>query len=317
MAYSPRKRARSEVARLKSWPEGGREPKVQGFAGYKAGMTHIFLEDKRAKSLTQGQEIRVPVTILEVPPMRIIGVRAYVDSPYGLKTLSEVWSKKFDPSLERRLTLPEKPKEHWKRIEAESIDDLRLIAQTQPHLVTSIPKKIPEIMELRIGGGTMEERVALAKDLLGKEVKAGDVISQGSVVDVAAVTRGKGWQGVVRRWGVKLLVHKNDKHRRMVGTLGPWRTWIMTAVPQGGQTGYHQRTEYNKVVLRVGDNGLDVTPKGGFIKYGEVRNGYVMIGGSVPGPAKRLVRVRDAVRFNGKEQEVNITYVSVESNMGR
>jgi len=317
MAYSPRKRARSEIPRIRSWPEGGSQPKVQGFAGYKAGMTHVLIEDKRARSTTRGQEIRVPVTVLEVPPMVIAGVRAYVSAPYGLRTLSEVWAKKLDPHLRRRLPIPVKPRTDWKRIEGEAIDDIRLIAHTQPHLVTGVPKKIPEIMELRIGGGTMEERIALAKKLLGKEVRITEVVSPGDVVDVAAVTRGKGFQGVVKRWGVKLLVHKNSKHRRMIGTLGPWRTWVMSTVPQAGQTGYHQRTEYNKVVIGIGENGEEVTPKGGFLQYGIIRNNYMLIKGSVPGPAKRLVRIRDAVRYHGKGVEIDLRYVSVESKQGR
>ena len=317
MAYSPRKRARRETPRFRSWPEGGSQAKVQGFAGYKAGMTHVFMEDRRAKSTTHGQEIRVPVTVLETPPMVVVGVRAYVASPYGLKTLSEVWAKKLDPHLKKRLPIPAKPKQAWKRIEKESIDDLRLIAHTQPFLVSGIPKKVPEIMELRIGGGTMEERMALAKELLGKEITAEGIVTVGTVVDVAAVTRGKGWQGVVKRWGVKLLVHKNSKHRRMIGTLGPWRTWVMSSVPQAGQMGYHQRTEYNKVVLKTGENGEEVTPNGGFLHYGNVKNSYMLIKGSVPGPTKRLIRLRDAVRYHGKDVDVEISYVSVESKQGR
>ena len=47
--YSPRKRAKSEIPRFKSWPKREGEPKIQGFAGYKAGMTHAFVVDYRPK----------------------------------------------------------------------------------------------------------------------------------------------------------------------------------------------------------------------------------------------------------------------------
>jgi large subunit ribosomal protein L3 len=47
MAYSPRKRARSETPHIKNWPRGGETPKIQGFLGYKAGMTHAFIVDYR------------------------------------------------------------------------------------------------------------------------------------------------------------------------------------------------------------------------------------------------------------------------------
>ena len=61
-AYSPRKRARSETPHVSSWPAGGNgEPQLQGFAGYKVGMTHIMAVDYRRTSTTAGQEVRMPV----------------------------------------------------------------------------------------------------------------------------------------------------------------------------------------------------------------------------------------------------------------
>ena len=57
-AYGPRKRAQSQTPRLDSWPEISGAPKIQGFAGYKAGMTHAFVVDKRAKSTTSGMEVQ-------------------------------------------------------------------------------------------------------------------------------------------------------------------------------------------------------------------------------------------------------------------
>jgi len=115
-----------------------------------------------------------------------------------------------------------------------------------------------------------------------------------------------------------LLVHKNRKHRRMVGTLGPWLTWVRSTVPQGGQTGYHHRVEYNKRILKVGENGEEITPDGGFLHYGIVRNKYVILHGSIPGPTKRLVRIRDAVRYHRgvKVEKPEITYISTTSKQG-
>ena len=56
---------------------------------------------------------------------------------------------------------------------------------------------------------------------------------------------------------------------------------------KGGQTGFHQRTEFNKRVLKISHPEEDeITPSGGFLHYGEVRNSYVLIEGSVPGPLK-------------------------------
>jgi large subunit ribosomal protein L3 len=83
--------------------------------------------------------------------------------------------------------------------------------------------------------------------------------------------------------------------------------------------GYHQRTEYNKRILKIGENGKEITPAGGFPNYGEIRNQYIIIHGSIPGPAKRLIRLRDAVRYQKgvKVEKPEITYISTMSKQGR
>ena len=311
--YSPRKRARSGVPRIQSWPNGDDKPRLQGFAGYKAGMTHVFVVDYRPTSTTSGQEVMVPVTVVETPPMKIAAIRVYKSTPYGLKTVTETWADNVE-ELKGRIPIPKKTKE----LEVEDFDDIRVIAYTKPRDVTGVPKKLPEIMEIRIGGGSKEERLNYAKEILGKEVDISDIYSDGSMVDIAAITKGKGFQGPIKRWGLKLLTHKNRKHRRMVGTLGPWLSWVRSTVPQGGQTGYHHRVEYNKRILRIGENGEEITPEGGFLHYGVVRNKYVILHGSIPGPAKRLIRMRDAIRYHRgvKVEKPEITYVSTMSKQG-
>lgn len=321
MAFSPRKRAQRQFPRLDAWPEISEGPRVQGFAGYKAGMTHAFLVDYRPTSNTSGQEVQIPVTVLEVPPMRVAAVRFYENTRYGLRTVGEVWSDDVDESLSRLLPIPKNydSSKAWEKFNGTDIEDVRLLAYTQPTLVKGVPKKMPEMMELRIGGGTIAARIDYAKSLLGKDIKITDFIKEGLMIDIAAVTKGKGFQGATKRWGVKLLSHKNSKHRRMIGTLGPKRPgYVRPTVPQAGQVGYHQRTEFNKRVLKIGDNGSDVTPKGGFLHYGEVTNPYVLIHGSVPGPTKRLIRLRDPIRRGGVElkETPDLTYVSTESKQG-
>ncbi len=319
-AYGPRKRAQKQTPRLDSWPDIEGTPKIQGFAGYKAGMTHALVVDKRPKSTTSGMEVQVPVTVVEIPPMRIAAVRFYENTIVGLKTAGEVWAQDLDPLLDRRLCVP---KNHdastFAKYDGLDIEDVRVIAYTQPKMVTGVPKKVPDIMELRIGGGTIDERVEYAKGILGTEVNFTDFVAEGAFTDVIAVTKGKGFQGVTKRWGVKLLSHRNSKHRRGIGNLGPKRPgYVRSTVPGSGQMGYHQRTEFNKKIIKVGAEGSDVTPKGGFLNYGEVRNGYVLVHGSVPGPAKRLIRFRDATRAPRKAdtEAVDVAYISTESKQG-
>jgi large subunit ribosomal protein L3 len=312
-----------ESPRIVSWPRAiGDVPKIQGFAGYKAGMTHVFIVDTRATSTTANQEINVAATVIETPPMKVVAVRLYEKTPYGLKTIGEAWHNKLDPELARLLPIP---KDYdtgaaWKKLETKKPDDVRILAHTQPKLVSGIPKKKPELMELRIDGGTIEARLDYAKSILGKEIKISDFTGEGKLVDVIAVTKGKGFQGPVKRWGVKLLAHKNRKHRRMYGTLGPWRpSWVRPTVPQAGQMGYHKRTEFNKRVLKIGDRGDEISPRGGFIRYGNVRNSYLLLQGSVPGPTKRLIRLRDAIRERKLEEpeKIEITYISTASKQGK
>ena len=104
-AYGPRKRAKSQTPRLDSWPEIGGSPRIQGFAGYKVGMTHAFVVDRREKSTTSGMEVQVPVTVVEAPPMKIAAVRFYENTIVGLKTAGEVWASDVDVlrSEERRV----------------------------------------------------------------------------------------------------------------------------------------------------------------------------------------------------------------------
>ena len=323
MAYYPRKRAKSIVPRIRTWPEIEDGPRIQGFAGYKAGMTHVLTIDWRDHTTTAKQEIWTPVTVIEVPPMKVAGVRFYVNDIYGLKAVGEIWAENLDEELKRRFAVPKEKRGK----EVDDFDGVRIIAYTLPKLVSGIPVKAPHIMEIRVGGGTLDARKKYAMGLLGKEIKFSDFKSEGKFVDVIAVTKGKGFQGHVKRFGVKLLTHKNSKHRRMIGTLGPWHPdWVRYTVPQAGQTGYHQRTEYNKRVVKyidfIEENGekrleMEITPEGGFPHYGEVRNPYVLIHGSVPGPAKRIVKIRDPVRQVLEDVEkIEITYVSRSSKQG-
>ena len=160
-AYGPRKRAQSQTPRLDSWPEISGSPKIQGFAGYKAGMTHAFVVDKRVKSTTSGMEVQVPVTVVEVPPMKVAAVRFYESSILGLKTAGEVWAKDLDQLLGKRLSVPKNHDEStFAKYDGLDIEDVRILAYTQPKMVSGVPKKVPDLMELRIGGGTIDERVA-------------------------------------------------------------------------------------------------------------------------------------------------------------
>ncbi len=322
LAFSPRKRASRIIPRIRSWPNYDGEPKLLGFAGYKAGMTHVIMIDDRKNSPTYGDEIVVPVTVIECPPMKVMGIRVYKNSPYGLQIAGEVWTNELDEFLGRRLNLPKKTPDVDKLREIEDIAEVRVITYTQPYKITGVPKKVPDVMEQKVGGSDINAVLDYAIAKLGKEIRVSEVFQEGAFIDVIAITKGKGFQGPVKRWGVITLDAKHarsSKHRR-VGTLGPWTPHrVRWTVPQAGQMGFHQRTEYNKRIIKIGENGEEITPKGGFVHYGVIRSDYVLVSGSVPGPVKRLIRMRDAIRPPQKVvyEGINVLYISTSSKQGR
>lgn len=309
LAFSPRKRARSETCRIKR-EEIAAGRKIQGFAGYKAGMTHLILTDNTPHSLTKGMEISVPATIIEIPPVKVEGFRLYKNTNYGKKAVTEVWAEAGNGGdLDKIATI----------INGSELDlSMNMILSTLPKAVSGVPKKKPEIMEIKMSGEIGKD-LEYAREVFGKEIRAGDVFKEGDFVDVTAVTRGKGTQGPVKRWGVMI---QNAKARRSgrgrhVGCIGAWTPRrVRWRTPQLGQTGYQQRTEYNKRVLKIGENGEEITPKGGFLKYGVVRNDYIVLKGSVPGPKKRLVRVSHSIRPHPESGIPDIIYISKESQQG-
>jgi len=327
LGFGPRKRSTSETPRFNSWPSDDGQPGVQGFAGYKAGMTHVVLVNDEPNSPREGMEETVPVTVVETPPMRAVALRAYEDTPYGQRPLTEVWTDEFHEDLDRTLNLPEEhdpdaaEEQVRDALAAGNLGDVRLITHTVPDAVPSVPKKKPDVMETRVGGGSVEDRLSHALELVddGGEHSMNDVFRAGEYTDIAGVTKGKGTQGPVKRWGVQKRKGKHARQgwRRRIGNLGPWNpSRVRSTVPQQGQTGYHQRTELNKRLIDIGE-GDDASVDGGFVNYGEVDGDYTLVKGSVPGPNKRLVRFRPAVRPNDQPRlDPEVRFVSTESNQG-
>ncbi len=327
LGFRPRKRASRLVPRIKTWPDVKLDkPKLLGFLAYKAGMTHVFMIDDRPNTPTSGKEIFVPVTILEAPPVIPIAVRAYRLVPgYGYLTLTDVWIEPPEEIEIWRKVSTYRPTENFEA-KLKQLQDMRdkiarvsVIIATQPKLVGGLSKKKPDLLEVVVGGGSIDDRLDYATKILGKPVSIRDVFSEGQFVDVIGVTKGKGFQGVVKRFGVKELPrwHKHRKGSRRVGSRSP-TIGALSEVPQAGQMGFHRRTEYNKRILRIGDDGYEITPAGGFPHYGVVRSTWVMLAGTVMGPPKRPIVLRWPVRPPRWQPQgpPAITYISLESKIG-
>jgi large subunit ribosomal protein L3 len=284
-------------------------------------MTHAFMVDYRKRSTTAGQEVSVPVTIVEVPPLKAVAARLYRRDPYGARVVSEVWAEAPDPSLDRRIpTHPPSPPEARSSFSSTVADEVRLLVHTQPTQLTGVPSKTAELFEVRVSGEKFEDRRGFALARLGQELGFEQLAKEGEFIDVIGVTKGKGFQGHTKRWGVKLQPRKNSKHRRMIGTLGPHNPSFVTyRIPQAGQMGYHRRTVYNLRVLRiVKDPRADpITPAGGFPHYGDVRSPCLLLHGSLPGPSKRLLKLRLPMRSHvAAVEKVDLRYLSTRSKQG-
>lgn len=314
MQFWPRKRAARAYPRVRSWI-ATKEAVPLGFSGYKVGMTHVMLVDNRAKSPSKGQEIAVPVTVIECPPVKIAALRFYQQTSYGSKVLKEV-NVKVDKELKRKITPAKKTGEaELETINPQEYSAIRLLVYTQPKL-TGFGKKRPEVFEVALGGSPTEQ-LAYIKQQLGKEIRVSEVFKAGQLVDTVAVTKGKGFQGPVKRFGVSIRSHKSEKTKRGPGSLGAWcgQAHMMYRVAHAGQMGYHNRTEWNKWILKISDKPEEINPKGGFVRYGNVKSDYVLIKGSVQGATKRLIRFNKPKRPDQlvPKEAPAIVYTSLES----
>ena len=297
MAYYPRKRASRIHQTVNSFSDSDK-PKAMVFAGYKVGMTHVIITDNRKTFPTFGQEIQVPATILECPPLNVLGVRAYRNSVKGPIAMNDIFAKELPKNVSRKLKVgkyktDEKIADVEKNID--KVTDLRFVVCTTPEK-TAFGKKTPEIFEIGIGGKDVKEKLEFAKGLIGKEIKIQDVLQEGEAVDAIGVTIGKGVQGPVKRFGVAIQNRHAKQKLRHVGAIGgqvPRK--LRFTVRHAGQMGFQRRTELNKRVVKIGE-GKDVVPKSGVNRYGILKSDFVLVSGSVPGPKKRLIALRSAIR---------------------
>jgi len=382
LGVRPRKRAAKIVPRVGSWPSkswfdivveaiGEEEaskigiqsrPVLLGFVAYKAGMSHAIVIDDKPNTPTYGKEIFRPVTVLDAPPLLILGVRGYTYDPMkGLYSIGEAWKSpieslievydkyykdnpmlglsskevvqkylkglrkvnpgvvKPDPSSELKYKFVDSK---WEKkidtLNSSVLADIRVIASTIP-VLSGLGKKKPEIIEIKIGGGSVDERIKYAENILGGYVSIDQVFVEGQFIDVIGVTKGKGFQGVIKRFGVKELPrwHKHRKGSRKIGSRSPG-FGTMSETPQAGQMGFHRRTEYNKRIVKIGMYGWEITPKGGFLGYGLVYGPYLLVEGSVIGPRKRLLVLRHPIRPPAwiPLEAPRIVYYSHESKQG-
>jgi len=296
-------------------------------------------------------EVVEAVTIIETPPMVVVGLVGYVETPKGMRTLSTVWAGHLNEEVKRRFykNWYRSKKKAFSRYadrfknDEESINKelerikqhcsvIRVIAHTQIKAVKLRQKKA-HIMEIQVNGGSVADKVDFARGLFEQKVEIGQLFQQDEMLDVCGVTKGHGFEGVVTRWGVTRLPLKTHKGLRKVACIGSWHpSRVSFTVPRAGQRGFHHRTEMNKKVYRIGKAGDEescttetdltkksITPLGGFPHYGIVREDWIMLKGQVMGPKKRVITLRKSLRNPQTRvalEKINLKFIDTASKMG-
>ncbi len=307
MAFYPRVRARSLESRIRTWSD----PKLEkssllGFAGYKVTNLNVLSVDDREKTPNYGKNLMNSSTLIATPPLKIIGIRAYAETAYGKNAILDAFAKDNDKYLSKKASFKYKEgKLDEINAHIDKIKHVVAIVSSYP-ATASLSQKKPFIWEIPIGGKETKTKIDYVVSNFGKQVNIKDVFETGQFIDISAITRGKGIEGPITRFGVKRKQHKSRKSVRALGTLGPISPAVVTyTVPRQGQRGFHQRTEYNKRILIISnsekDNDFKINPDGGFEHFGMIKNDYIIVKGSVPGVPKRLVKMRFPIRTVGKK----------------
>jgi len=300
--YWPRKRAERILPNVNWNPLKSETVGLQGFIGYKVGMTSVFLKDDTADSMTKGKKIILPATIVECPGIKIYSIRFYKNK----KVAGELIVSN-DKELKRVVKVP-KQVGKFEDVKID-FDDLRVLVYSEVKK-TDI-KKSPDMIELAIGG-TKDQKIAFVKERIGKSISVSEVFPKG-LVDVRGVTTGHGLQGPVKRFGITLKSHKSEKGVRRPGSLGPWHPARVTFVTaMAGQLGFFTRVLLNNMVLKSAKiSDLNINKAGGFPHYGNIKTEFLVISGSLPGPQKRPLLLTASLRPTKKQLKQKLEFIEL------
>jgi large subunit ribosomal protein L3e len=360
MGFVPKRRTKHHRGRVRSFPrdDAAKPVHLTAFVGYKAGMTHVvkYQERREGKKVIK-KDIVHACSILECPPMKIVGMVGYIETPRGLRALQTVWAAQLDNDVKRRFYknwMNAKKKAFSKYAEKHQVDAknkksvhremerikkyctvVRCLAATQVRKLNLRQHKAG-IMEIQVNGGTVQKKVDWTYSKFEQEVSVGEVFETNECIDTIGVTKGKGFQGVIKRFGAKKLKRKTHRGLRKIGCIGAWHpAAVKWTVARAGQMGYHSRTEINKKIYRLGAGKVrgvtnnattaadaiekNITPMGGFPHYGEVNQDYLLIRGQVLGTKKRPIVLRKSLfpcTRNWMTEQVEVKFIDTASKLG-
>ncbi|OTF76497.1 60S ribosomal protein L3-like protein [Euroglyphus maynei] len=351
LAFTPKKRSKRHRGKVKAFPKDDPSKPIHltAFVAYKAGMTHIVREVDKPGSKVNKKEVVEAVTILEAPPMVVVGVVGYIETPKGLRPFKTVWAEHLSEECRRRFYknwYKSKKKaftkyaKKWadpagKREIDQDLARIKKYCSVVRMKVMKKRQKKSHVMEVQLNGGTISDKVDWAREHFEKPVPVENVFAQDEMIDIIGVTKGKGYKGVTSRWHTKKLPRKTHKGLRKVACIGAWHpSRVQFSVARAGQKGYHHRTEINKKIYKIGKGGKDaknnastqyditeknITPMGGFPHYGTVNCDYIMIKGCCTGPKKRVLTLRKSLLVHTKRsalEKINLKFIDTSSKFG-
>jgi len=301
MAFYPRVRARSIIPKFNSYNGLEKDESVCkpiAYYGLKVGMMQATAKNAHKNTSSYGHEVVLPVTVIETPDLKVSGARLYKNKKpiTGKEAVSEFL--KFDNLLLKKIK--GKKSNDKKELDAflkqtEKADDLVLLCYIDTKQ-TTIGQKKPVLVEIPLSG-KFEDKISYFKEKFTKTLPISEVFDVDTNLDVKSISKGHGFTGPVKRFGIKIQRPKAQQIQRHVGSIGPWHpATIMHTVPRAGQHGFHNRVAYMKKLLMIGSDLEKVNPKAGFKKYGVVKNNYILVSGNVPGVTKRVVALRKSTR---------------------
>ncbi|KAM8845501.1 large ribosomal subunit protein uL3-like [Spinachia spinachia] len=275
MGFLPHKRSKKHRGKVRTWPKDDPSQPVHltAFLGYKAGMTHT-LRDVHRTGLKQAKREQVEaVTIVETPPVIVVGIVGYIETIRGLRTLKTIFAEHISDECKRRFykSWYKSKKKAFTKYSKKWQDEtgkkqlskdfsqmkkycsvVRVIVHSQMRLLPMKQKKA-HVAEVQLNGGSIADKVDWAKEHLEQAVPISAVFYQDEMIDVIGVTKGHGFKGVTSRWGTKKLPRKTHKGLRKVACIGAWHpARVSYTIARAGQKGYHHRTELNKKIYRIG-----------------------------------------------------------------
>lgn len=352
LGFLPKKRTKHHYGKLKSFPKDDQSAPchLTAFMGFKAGMTHITRIADKPGSKIDKKDIVEPVSIVECPPLKVIGFVGYVETPRGQRALTTVFAGHLSDTVKRHFY------KNWYKAKKKAFTkyaakyekgemsaaierakkyctSIRAIVHTQVDKL-KLGRKKSHLKEIQINGGDISKKVDFCTGLFEKDVRVSEVFKKDEMIDIIGVTKGRGIDGVVTRWGVTRLPRKTHRGLRKVACIGAWHpSRVQFQVPRAGQNGYHHRTEINKKIYRIAtkeesanDAGTSadlteksISPLGGFTHYGNITDDWLMIKGSVCGTKKRCLTLRQSLLAQTKRaalEEITLRFIDTSSKIG-